>query len=181
MTSGYNEWQTPPEFLDLVRDFYEGEIELDPASNAVAQKNVRALEYYSIEEGRDGLTLPWRGRNVFCNPPYSRDLIALFVQKAVDESKYPSTEIIMLVNSSTDTHWYHTLIENSDAVLLWRGRLKFWKIYDGRAHPTWELAENGLGKIGNSPRYLNSVFYLGSRANRFKEMFWKYGSILIPA
>lgn len=178
MTLGYDEWQTPPEFLELVRGFY-GQIELDPASNAVAQRTVQALDYYSIQEGRDGLLLPWAYNNVFCNPPYSRDLIVKFVNKAVQESKADGTQIIMLVNSSTDTQWYHTLVEHSAALLLWRGRLKFWKIYDGQAHATWELAENGLGKIGNSPRYLNSVFYFGDRVSRFKQAFGKYGSLLV--
>ncbi len=173
-----NEWQTPPEFLSLVREFYGGDIELDPASNPVAQQSVKALEYYSYEEGRDGLLLPWGRRKVFCNPPYSRDLIVPFVQKAVSEVD-AGAELIMLVNSATDTMWYHTLVAHSSALLLWRSRLKFWKIYNGAAHPTWELAENGRGKIGNSPRYLNSVFYFGNRVADFENVFSKYGSLLV--
>jgi len=173
-----NEWQTPPEFLNLVREFYGGDIELDPASNPVAQQTVKALDYYSYEEGRDGLLLPWNGRKVYCNPPYSRDLIVPFVEKALSEVNN-GAELVMLVNSATDTLWYHTLIAHSSVLLMWRGRLKFWKIYNGTAHSTWELAENGRGKIGNSPRYLNSVFYFGPNVTRFKEVFGKYGSLVV--
>lgn len=41
-----------------------GGIDLDPASDEVANRTIRASRYYSAQ-GRD---LPWHGR-VFCNPP----------------------------------------------------------------------------------------------------------------
>lgn len=177
MSSNGDEWMTPPEFLELVRKFYNSNIELDPASNTTAQRYVKASEYYSIQEGRDGLTLPWSGRKVFCNPPYSRNLITSFVEKVLQEvDADESTEVIMLVNSSTDTEWYHKLANRSDVMLLWRGRLKFWKIINDTAYPTWHMHDTG--KLGNSPRYLNTVFYMGQNPIWFSEFFKNYGTIL---
>lgn len=169
-----NEWQTPPEFLELVREFYDGQIDLDPASNAVAQRSVNALEYCSLEEGKDGLLSPWGGRKVFCNPPYSTGSIDAFAHKSIEEF-YNDAEIILLVNSSTDTKWYHQLLSASAVVLLWRGRIKFWKIYNDQSYSSWAT---GSGKIGNSPRYLNTVFYLGKNVDKFISVFQNCGTLL---
>ena len=174
---GSNEWMTPPEFLKLVREFYNGSIGLDPASNAVAQEYVQAREYYSIQEGRDGLELAWNAKTVFCNPPYSSDLVKRFADKVLHEVEHaPGMQVVLLVNSSTDTQWYHKLAARADALLLWRGRLKFWKIQNEVAHSTWYMSDTA--KLGNSPRYLNSVFYFGGNVEKFTEIFGAYGTIL---
>lgn len=163
-----DEWMTPPPFLDLVREVFDGTIELDPASNKIAQQYVKAQEYYSIFEGNDGLILPWGSRKVFCNPPYSKQAIRQFSVKAMVEVSQNKTELIMLVNSSTDTDWYHMLAENCSTMLLWRRRIKFWKLTDDEALANWELT---TGEFGNSPRYLNTVFYFGKNTKKFKDVF----------
>jgi len=62
------EWYTPEWVAELARRVM-GSIDLDPASCDVAQRTIKALEYYTRED--DGLAKPWVG-NVFCNPPYGR-------------------------------------------------------------------------------------------------------------
>lgn len=65
---GSSEWYTPPEYIEAAREWM-GSIDLDPASNALSNKQfVGAKRYYSLENGQDGLLEEWAG-NVFLNPP----------------------------------------------------------------------------------------------------------------
>jgi len=50
-----SEWYTPPQFIQLVRQML-GEINLDTASNPIAQDSIQADRFYSKEE--NGLVLP---------------------------------------------------------------------------------------------------------------------------
>ena len=60
------EWYTPEWLIVLARAVL-GDIDLDPASNAVAQQWVGARRYYTLDD--DGFKKPWAGR-VWLNPPY---------------------------------------------------------------------------------------------------------------
>jgi hypothetical protein len=63
-----NSRRTPREIVELSREVL-GTIDLDPASDAEANRTIRAERFYS--EADDGLLRPWRGR-VFLNPPGGR-------------------------------------------------------------------------------------------------------------
>lgn len=181
---GYDQWMTPPNIIELARETM-GSIDFDPASNYIAQQYVKAEEYCIAPEdnGKDmlieeiygqgyvnGLSRYWHG-NVWCNPPYSAGTIDAFEHHAMwewsrDSVIYKDTisQMMFLTNSATDARWYHDLLANCSVLLLWRGRIKFWKMFDGKAHEKWEGEKSkaeGKGKIGNSPRYLNSLFYFG--------------------
>lgn len=140
----------------------------------------------------DGLVTPW-AKNVFCNPPYSAGNIDRFVDKGIAElarrnvnirnghNAHTIDQMIFLVNSATDCKWYHKLLNNCDTALLWRGRIKFWKIENGKAHEKWEgvlSKEKGLGKVGNSPRYLNTLFYFGNHEKTFMDTFADKGTFI---
>jgi len=79
--TGENEWFTPPQYIELARRVL-GRIDLDPASREQAQQTIAAASYFTKEQ--DGLAQDWRG-NIWINPPYSRPLIARFVDKLCDE------------------------------------------------------------------------------------------------
>jgi hypothetical protein len=48
-----------------------GDFDLDPCANP--RSHIRARVRYMLEQGHDGLSLPWTG-SVFVNPPYSAPL-----------------------------------------------------------------------------------------------------------
>lgn len=207
----FDEWLTNPEWIELARSCM-GSIDMDVASNHVAQEYVKAKIYCVAPDDEinyeygifhtipdnclvDGLQATWHG-NIWCNPPYSAGNIDKFVTKACMEWKqrtqklqkpiterrvlYP-TQMMLLVNSSTDAKWYHRLLQQSDAVLFVSGRIKFWKIMNGKAYEEWEGEKSkaeGKNKVGNHPRYLSSLFYFGDNIERFNQVFESKGTIL---
>jgi ParB family chromosome partitioning protein len=80
--SGDNEWHTPLSSLAPVRQALGGEIDLDLASNEIAQKQVCARSYFTKKD--DGLTRAWHGR-VFMNSPFSYPEIERFIDKLLEE------------------------------------------------------------------------------------------------
>lgn len=150
-----DEWYTPANIIAATRTAL-GEIDLDPASNAHAQRTVGALRYLSKRD--NGLTAPWAGR-VFCNPPYSTPLIDQFTAKLIEE--YDSrrcTAAVYLVNNCTDTGWFHSLLTRF-AVCFTRGRIGF------------------LDRRGQrfATRQGQAIFYLGTRPGAFRDAFAAIG------
>ena len=205
----FDQWMTDPRWIELVRTCM-GSIAYDPSSNEVAQEYVKATTFCVHPDEMDswmgygdcppdnlkfdGLKQEWHG-NVFCNPPYSAGNIDKFSDKIVsewkakeymvDQSKHRFVnQMIILVNSANDTKWYQQLLKYSQATLFVKGRIKFWKIENGKAWEKWEgvkSKEKKLGKIGNSPRYINTLFYFGDNITRFKEVFGDKGTIMVKA
>lgn len=111
------EWPTPQDFYDSLNAKYH--FTLDPAST---DENCKCENHFTIEQ--DGLKCDWAGHSVFCNPPYGRQQIGKWVQKAYDESKKPGTSVVMLLPARTDTKWFHDYCMKGTVEFL-RGRLKF--------------------------------------------------------
>ena len=73
-SSETNEWATPQEFYnELNREF---QFTLDPCAT---KENAKCKKYYTVEQ--DGLIQNWDNEQVFCNPPYGRE-IHKWVKKA---------------------------------------------------------------------------------------------------
>lgn len=159
--TGENEWYTPPEYIEIVRNFL-GDIDLDPASNKTANKTVKANEFYGLDVGRNGLELPWRGR-VWMNPPYSQPAIQQFMQKAADEfSAGNVTEAVLLTHNYTDTAWFHIGARAASAICFTRGRIGFVNQNGEKAAPTQGQA----------------FFYLGCRPEAFANSFSAFGFVV---
>jgi hypothetical protein len=131
-SSEVHTWMTPESFLDLVRAV--GPIALDPCTtpeNPTGAAHFCCQVVVQDDNGRpviapysDGLQRRWsdfRGL-VYCNPPYGRALGA-WAAKCSEEARL-GAEIILLVPARPDTKWFQHLW-NADALLFWRGRLKF--------------------------------------------------------
>ncbi len=161
-SSETNEWFTPATYLQSVRDFF-GEIDLDPASNAIANETVQAKEIYTAND--NGLALPWNGR-VFVNPPYGTDsgqsVAGQFCCKALEEhAAGNASEVIILVNSVHSQKWQAPLYDY--AVCLVDHRIKF---------------VNGDGGENENPTFQNIFIYLGPRKEDFAAIFSKFGYVM---
>ena len=153
--SGENEWYTPPEYIESARRVL-GDIDLDPASNDIAQQTVKATTYYTKQD--DGLAKSWSGR-VWMNPPYAKDLIGKFVSKLVKEFQDGNvTDAIVLVNNATDSQWFQELAAVSTFVCFPKGRVKF-------------LSRDGSK---GAPLQGQAILYLGS-SEGFASAFRDFG------
>ena len=160
-STGENEWYTPANHIEIARQVL-GEIDLDPASNAEANKIVKAKKYFSEED--DGLSKEWSGR-VWLNPPYSRDLMGPFVNKLIESYKSGAVPAaIMVSHNNTDTAWFHSLSEVASAVCFPRQRIKFYR-----------------NQIVAAPVNGQAFFYLGRSADNFIEVYKDYGVVMVPA
>jgi len=160
-TNGEIEWYTPVKYIDMARNVMDG-IDLDPASCAFAQKNIKASTFYGKED--DGLDQAWAGR-VWLNPPYAKGIIEAFAEKIQHEYLFGAvTQAIVLTHNFTDTAWFHGLAAHANAICFTRGRIKFYN-------------EDGEG---NSPTSGHVFFYFGMNTDRFIEEFEEIGSILMP-
>lgn len=159
--NGNNEWYTPEDYIDLARKVMT-EIDLDPASNEIANKVVKAKKIYTAQD--NGLIHDWQGK-VWMNPPYAAELIGQFVNKFVDEYNSGNiTEGIVLVNNATDTGWFKTLLTYTSAVCFPTGRVRFYA-------PD--------GEIG-APLQGQALLYFGKDPKAFGKAFEEKGRCLYP-
>ena len=157
--TGDNESFTPPEHVEAARRVL-GEIDLDPASNAIAQQTVRASNYFTRDD--DALAKPWEGR-VWLNPPYAQPLINQFVQKLVGEfAAGRVSEAIMLTHNYTDTAWFHLAAATAAMICFPKGRIRF---VNADGEPC-------------SPTQGQALFYYGTRDEAFRRIYSAFGLVV---
>lgn len=107
-------WLTPPALIDSL-----GKFDIDPCCpNNLPWKT--AKWFYSLENGQDGLKLPWPGR-VWLNPPYSNWVP--FLEKLKNHNNG-----IALIFARTETKGFFDHVwENADSILFLKRRVKFVK------------------------------------------------------
>jgi phage N-6-adenine-methyltransferase len=164
--TGDTEWYTPQNILEAAAEVL-GAIDLDPASSAAQQAHaaVKATRYFTIAD--NSLEQRWRGR-VFCNPPYARGWIDVFVEKMV--SAYRAGDMsagILLTNSSTETDWWHRAAAACDALCFHKRRIRFLKVVDG-----------ALTRGSSAPSHPHTFFYFGDDVRRFAQVFRRFGLVL---
>lgn len=157
--SGNNEWYTPTSILEKARSVL-GSFDIDPASNSIAQLNVKSGKYFTQEDS--GLDKEWYG-NVWINPPYSSVLIQSFCHKLVQEVKSGRCQsFISLTNNATETRWFRDLYSVSDAFCFLTGRVRF-------------LDSSNNAK--STPLQGQVLCYHGENPELFKEVFSDLGLI----
>ena len=104
-------WLTPPDVVAAL-----GHFDLDPCG---APGHVLADETYLLEDGQDGLALPWHGR-VFMNPPYGR-IMRQWVERLVEHGVGTA-----LIPVATGTKlWQEVVWREASAIHFYRHRIKF--------------------------------------------------------
>jgi len=159
---GSPERYTPEHFADLVTEAFDGEITVDPASCARANKTIKAKHYYDIST--NGLVQPWKG-NVFLNPPY--DDMRNWIDKLLDEfNRCAIKQAILLSNTATDTEWFDLLccpFNRSEPIFCdVVGRIRF---------------ISGVGSKIDQPRYPSRFTYFGDNKVKFCEVFSRVGNL----
>lgn len=79
-SSKTDEWATPQEFFDALNK--EFRFNLDPCAD---KKNAKCKNFFTKKQ--DGLMQSWKGKRIFCNPPYGR-VIGDWVKKCATGGGY---------------------------------------------------------------------------------------------
>jgi len=104
-------WLTPTPIVEAL-----GEFDLDPCG---APGHALAATTYQIDDGQDGLKLPWDGR-VWCNPPYGREAVP-FMRRMAEHNNGTA-----LIFARTETAMFFESVWNAaSGILFIKGRVKF--------------------------------------------------------
>jgi DNA N-6-adenine-methyltransferase (Dam)/Protein of unknown function (DUF3102) len=160
-SSESNEWYTPREYVDAVRELL-GTIDVDPASNALANEIVRATTLYDFQT--NGLEYEWTGR-VFLNPPYGfdsgRSNQEIWTQRLLQQFNAGiTTEAVLLVNANTEAKWFQPLYDY--LICLTNHRIRFYNASGDSSQPTQG----------------NALIYFGSQRARFLALFSRFGTVI---
>jgi hypothetical protein len=158
--NGNFNWFTPPDIVAAVRKVFGGRIDCDPASHDIAQTVVKEIIYYTIAD--NGLMKEWWG-NILLNPPYNRHLIALWVDKLLQEIATGRVkQAILICQPKTETKWFACAAKASAAICFPSKRIRFW---------------SPDGKIGNQPMSGNAILYFERNVKRFRDVFSDFGMV----
>jgi phage N-6-adenine-methyltransferase len=156
--SGNNEWYTPKEYIDAARTVM-GTIDLDPATSEIANGNVQAAEYFTVDT--NGLEQDWRGK-VWMNPPYAAELVGRFAEKLCYHVETGDvTEAIVLVNNATETAWFQRMAKAARVVCFPKSRVRFWR------------PDGDLG----APLQGQAILYFGGKPQNFSSAFRHFGFV----
>lgn len=159
------EWYTPAKYVESARKVM-GAIDLDPASNDLANRTVQAAQIFTAAD--DGLCHDWHGR-VFMNPPYGRSekygsLAGMFCIYCIQQYDKGNVEAaIILVNSLHSQQWQRDLFRFP--VCLVDHRIQF---------------VSGDGEKNKNPTMQNMFVYLGHDVRTFALEFSAHGYVMTP-
>jgi hypothetical protein len=160
-TSDSNEWYTPGQYVEAARTLM-GSIDIDPASNALANETIQATTYYDIET--NGLDKDWAGR-VWLNPPYGREggdsNQEIWSHRLIEQFQSGiTTEAVLLVNANTEAKWFQPLYDY--LICFTNHRIRFYNTEGSSSQPTQG----------------NALIYFGPQKARFTELFKQFGPIV---
>ncbi len=165
-TGDRDAWFTPAKYLEAARTTFGGHIDLDPFSDAVANRLVQAGRIFTLENS--ALTQDWdspetKKPTVWMNPPYGKackDAVAKFLNEFLAGH---FTEGIVLTNNATETKWFQMLLGKASAICLTDHRIGFYNI-DGK-----RVSNNTRGQC---------FFYFGDGREAFRNAFSGFGSVI---
>lgn len=160
-------WCTPPKYVNAIKQFWNGTIELDPCSNEFSIVNA-TTEY--ILPHNDGLKEEWNAHTIYVNPPYGADrergtTIKNWLAKCAQAHREHQAEVIALIPVAPNTtHWKQYVFGQANAIcFLYDTRLKF--------------LEQGRDRGKGAPMACCLVYW-GSDLKRFFEHFIHFGAVV---
>ena len=174
-----NEWLTPPEYIEEIREVLGG-ISLDPASNEIANRIVKATRYFTIED--DGLSMEWRCDSLFVNPPYgktgAKSNQEIWARKLMEEFLYTRTQsAIILTRVVAGYVWFDNLFHKvRPPVCITEGRIAFIK-------PEWVNEDGSVTrprKGAGRSKVASAFWYFGMDWGKFEKVFSKIGRVILP-
>ena len=165
-TSGHENWGTPAYILEAARAALGGPIDLDPASNLLANERVGAAKIYTVAD--NGLLRPWHAERLWLNPPYTAKAMAAFVNKLATELQAGHVKrACVITNSATETRWAQVLASVSSAICLLSGRVRFELMTaDGAAY----VPNTQTGMQGQVVWYIDAADYPEPFCRAFKPL-----------
>jgi len=161
------EWGTPLKYINAIKLFFDGEIDLDPCSNNYSIVN--AVVEYKLPV-YDGLIESWNYKKIYVNPPYGIDKerktsIKNWLLKCDDTNKKFGSEILALIPVATNTgHWKKYVFGKAEAIcFLADTRLRF--------------LMNGKGDGKGAPMACSMVYW-GNDFKRFYRIFSNFGAVV---
>ena len=112
--------QTPQWFVASLERLIGQPFDLDVCC---LQKTAKARCHYSINDGNDGLSLPWNSGFNFCNPPFSK--IAPWIEKAAAEAGSRSATTAMIIPAKIETGYYRLAHSYASDIIKMPFRLNF--------------------------------------------------------
>lgn len=169
-----NARRSPEQVLLLVREVFDGRIDLDPATDLEANESVGAAKILTSAE--DGLRVAWpSSENCFCNPPggvddQRRSKAAIWFRRfAFEASKRTFNQGIFLAFNIE-------LLRITQQFEDWACALNYPVCY-----PAERLRfPSPAGKNVSSPSCANALIYIGSNATRFCDVFSALGKVVVP-
>lgn len=113
-TKATDEWYTPKELIDSL-----GSFDLDPCAPVNPLWRTAKLMY---NKNDDGLLQNWEGR-VWLNPPYSKPLIELFIQKMAEHNN----GIALLFNRLDSAMMQDIILKKAISMKILRKRIRFYR------------------------------------------------------
>ncbi len=167
INSTSQDWGTPAKYVNAVRKFFGGRVDLDPCSND--RSIVHAEREYQLPE-HDGLHESWDFPTIYVNPPYGIDKqrgtsIKMWLRKCAMAHKEFNSQVLALVPVATNTgHWKNYVFGQAACLcFLYDTRLKF--LVNG---------ENG----GKGAPMSCAMIYWGENFDRFFSVFSAFGAVV---
>lgn len=158
--SGNVEWYTPEFIIEAARKAM-GQIDLDPFSNEIANRRVRASQFFDLS--KDGLRQDWFGR-VWMNHPYGRQTNSACIDKLVMEFFIGNIEAACCITfANTSERWFQPL-------------LRFPQCY---LSPRTQYIDGATGKPVRGSTKGSVVTYLGNDLQAFREAFKNLGTVKV--
>lgn len=160
------DWCTPQKYVDAVREFFGGKIELDPCSNRHSIVGAK-MEY--VLPRKNGLIDSWDFKTIYVNPPYGRDKggrgsIRDWLKRCADAHTLHGSEVLALIPVAPNTrHWKDYIFGRATNIcFLADTRLKF--------------RING-SEVGKGAPMACAIIYWGKESGRFNNVFSNFGAV----